>query len=124
MRILLLGSLLLMSFQSWAYLSVSPSHINFGRVEVNRSSLSRTVWVRNLGQEATDVYVRRAYCDFNYSYHDDCFWTLEPGDSCRLTINYRPRSEGYHQCRISVEDDHFRSTSVSANGQGYEREWP
>lgn len=121
MKKILFASLFLFSTSSMAWLQVSPSYVNFGRVAINSYRPSQTLWVRNYGQEPTDVYIRESFCGFEFDINDNCYWTLEPGESCNITVYYRPYREGYDSCRLDVSDDNYSTEYVDIRGQAYER---
>jgi len=123
MKALILITTFLSTFAwtSYAYLNVSPYSINFGRVKIGDYNSSRSIWVRNYGDEPTRVHVRETFCNSDFYISNNCRFELRPNASCTLTVSYRPYSEGYDSCTIEFSNDDYQRTSLRVNGEAVRR---
>ncbi len=99
-------------------LTVSPKIINFGRVKIGGYGFNQqTVHVRNQGQVKVDVRVS-GYCGPHYSVGNSCY-SLNPASSCRIQIDFRPRTPGTHRCTVTVRGSDGSYNNVNIQGAAY-----
>lgn len=119
-RAMFLSTALMFGAVSAQALWVSPSYVSFGQVEVGQSGFMRSVWVQNNLTEDANVTVSSG-CHGEFYTSNGCFGRLPAGGSCNITLQFRPYSEGYKSCSISVYDDRGGWQNVQVNGQGVRR---
>lgn len=117
-RSLLFAALTFGAVSAQAYLFVSPSMLNFGSVPVFQTGFTQSVWVQNGGTTDVDVSVSD-FCsgDFMTSSYA-CSRRLPAGGSCTMSATFRPMSEGYKFCQISLRGSDGSMASVHLSGFG------
>lgn len=104
-----------------AYLTASPSSVNFFNTEVGSFGRSQTVYIRNNSDE-----------DINVNVSDSCFGDLSTSGfcgylsrygSCTIRVEFRPRRAGSQSCNITVRQvtGGFDSVTIYVRGRGVER---
>ena len=86
---------------STSRLSLSKRRLTFGPVRAGRS-VSRTVVLRNRGDEAVECTVRSSARRFRLPGGRERSWTLAPGQAKRVTVRYRSAGAGRHWARLRV----------------------
>jgi Zn-dependent metalloprotease len=83
-----------------AAILVQPEEINFGAVAIGQS-LRRTLIANNAGSEALMLSIVRDG-DAAFSLADDLAFSLEPGTSRTLTVQFSPVHTGQQQAHLAV----------------------
>ena len=79
--------------------------VNFGRVPVRRAR-DRVIRVRNVGQTTFEgLRVRSTHPDFRV--FSRCYRRIEPGDSCRVRVTFRPFRRGSYSARLTFRERGF-----------------
>ncbi len=99
-----------------AHISASPSFVSFYQVNVG-SSQTRYVRISNDGREAVQVSVGGG-CFGDIQTMSACNLTLEPFQSCSVTVRFSPRREGYQSCSFSASGSDGSIATVNVSGQG------
>lgn len=98
-----------------AQLSVSSTTLDFNAIAVG-SSKSLTVLVTNSGQSVlSGINVTEASSSF--SSQSNCLSTLNPGDTCLVTVDYTPLSLSPHSASLTVASS-AGNKIVSLSGSG------
>jgi hypothetical protein len=107
--------------QAHAYLTASPSFVNFFDTEVGGFGPTEMVYVRNNSNEPEEglTVFDNCFGDFQVSNYG-CYGTLPPYGSCSLSIRFEPRSEGLHTCSIQIRSRTSFET-VHVQGRGVKR---
>jgi hypothetical protein len=100
-------------------LFASPSYVSFYNVPVGFSR-SSSVYVRNNGPEAVQVSVNSG-CFGDIHAMSFCNLTLNPGQQCSISIEFRPNRVGSQSCSLNINDYHGGYASVQVSGQGVAR---
>lgn len=80
-------------------LRMSPgAGLNFGTVPVGTSAVAQTITLLNdpnLSPPQTVTFVGKIVVSGNYSETDNCPYSLAPGSSCTVTVNFKPSASGH-----------------------------
>jgi hypothetical protein len=97
--------------------SLSPSSLNFGNVNVGSVSSSQIVTVSNTGNAALSISSITASSEFGVYNH--CPSTLSAGQNCIVSVAFSPTSTGTQTGLLSVADNAIGSPqTVSLMGVG------
>ena len=104
-----------------AYLTASPSSVNFFNTEVGSFGRSQTVYIRNNSDEDVNVNVSDS-CFGDFSTSGFCGY-LSRWNSCSIRVQFRPRRAGSQSCNITVRQitGGFDSVTIYVRGRGVER---
>lgn len=87
-------------------LRISPgAGLNFGSVPVGTSAAPQTVTLLNdpsLTNPQTVTFVGKVVVTGNYSETDNCPFSLAPGASCTLTVNFKPSAVGHDAGSLAI----------------------
>jgi len=83
---------------------LSPTSLNFGTVEVGRTTMAQTVTVTNAGNSTLDITSIGLEDVDNYLRFNSCPTTLPAGSSCNFAIAFAPQSVGDLSSRVQVHD--------------------
>lgn len=108
---------LVLSPLAQASIYASPSSVNFGSVEVGRSSF-RTVSFYNNGDQDVSVNFSNCFGDIDASTFS-CR-SIRAHGSCSVSVTFRPRNAGGSNCslRANVVQGGSGSAYVSISGRG------
>lgn len=107
---------------AFASLDVYPTYINFGTVNSDYSNGARRyVTIRNNDNEELSLSISNS-CYFDFNVFDRCYYDLAPGQSCELSIDFRPRRDGYRSCYVRINArsplrSYYKSISISGRGE-------
>jgi|HubBroStandDraft_1064217.scaffolds.fasta_scaffold00014_53 hypothetical protein len=108
-------------------LRMSPgAGLNFGSVPVHTSAVAQTVTLLNdpsLTSPQTVTFVGKVVVSGNYSETDDCPFSLAPGGSCTLTVNFKPSAVGHDPGSLAINyttntNSSFQTQPVYLLGSG------
>jgi len=86
--------------------TLSPSSVNFGTVQVNRATKSKTVTLTNTGNSTLHITtIKTTPPGGIYQQFTDCGATLAPGATCNIHVQFGPLDPGQVQGTIAVSDD-------------------
>ncbi len=103
-------------------LGVSPLSIDFGDVEVGKSSASKIITVTNTGTAV--LYVAGVTtsgtnaADFTIVNNGCMYKTLIPSQSCTVEIQFKPGTEGSKSAEIKVVSSNAGTSIISLIGKG------
>lgn len=102
-------------------LSLSPSTLRFGEVEVGYSSSKMTSTVTNSGTVSLSI-TKIALSGTNpaeYSQTNNCVGTLAANATCSITVTFNPTAEGAQDASVTITDDTSDgSNTLSLTGSG------
>ena len=97
-----------------AYLSISPSSMEFGSVKIGTQD-RQMFFINNIGNENVQIFSCSVFgafeCDLN------CFGMLFPGQSCSGSITFQPRDEHYEFESVYINTNSF-PVNMSVHGYG------
>ena len=107
--------------EAQAYLTASPASVNFFTTEVGSIGRTQTIWIRNNSDEDVNVSTNHS-CYGGFHVSGFCGYLGRWG-SCTLTVQFRPRREGYQSCSINVRQTSggFDQVHIHVSGRGVER---
>lgn len=115
----LISFVTLFSIQSFAYLTASPSMVNFGQVSAkNYSYNTRSVTIFNQSDKAVTVDVS-AICPMEFRVQSSCYGQIYPNSTCSINVIYTPNNPGYHSCNITLRSSDYSTGYVSVSGSAY-----
>jgi len=94
-----------------ASLSVLPSFVSFGEVEINGIQHTQSVSVYNWGTDPASITINSLCAPYFNVMSLSCFGQLSPNGSCSIQIQFTPQQAGTYSCQIYVG---FQSVSVNA----------
>ncbi|MCM2280965.1 MAG: choice-of-anchor D domain-containing protein [Bdellovibrionaceae bacterium] len=109
----------LVSLSAWpvqAWLSASRTYVSFPTVKVGRA-WEDSVSITNFGPEAASGLMVSDTCYLDFSAVHTCFFELQAGQSCNLTVRYQPSRAGRHTCSMTVTSLGQGMVTVSFEGQ-------
>lgn len=83
-------------------LTLSPTSANFGNEAVGGTSANKTFTLSNpsaIAVTVTSIGISASYTGFS-----DCPDSLPPGDSCTITLSFRPTTTGTITGKLTVND--------------------
>jgi hypothetical protein len=88
-------------------LRMSPgAGLNFGGVTAGKSSVAQTITLLNDPADpnsgTVDLISKIAVVKGSYTETDDCPFSLAPGASCTLTVQFKPTGKGFNQGKLSI----------------------
>lgn len=95
-----------------AWLSFSPSVLDFGDIPVGAPNVARSITVTNAGNAPWTAGALMLATPFFVS--STCGATLAPGASCVLTINYTPSQVGSFSAQLSLAGNQLAAPSLIA----------
>lgn len=121
LRFTLLLSISAFAVSANAFLTASPSYVNFGNVPVGNFGSNQTVWVQNNSDEPADIQISdTCFGDFDIQKYS-CWRRLQAHESCTISGSFQPHSEGYKSCSMNLYASQGGSASISFSGTGYRR---
>jgi len=106
-----------------AYISASPSFVNFGQVDINSWEKSQTVHIYNWGDEDVNLTISDA-CPWDFDFQHYFCHSLGANQSCSMTVKFSPNSVGYKSCTAYIYSSGGGSTSIHVSGQGVDQDSP
>lgn len=99
--------------------AASPSSLAFGQVTVDQTSAAQQVTVSSTGSAALNLGASNASGDFVVA-SNTCGGPLQPGQSCTLSLTFKPTTTGARQglLTIATDDPAHPSLQVSLTGEG------
>jgi hypothetical protein len=104
-----------------AVLTISPSSVDCGTVDVGSQSKPSTVTVSNTGGGSAAVAVALSGADASQFALDSdaCSGaTLAPGESCSVTVHFSPQATGPHSATLTASAIGVTPVSASLTGTG------
>lgn len=108
-------------------LRMSPAAgLNFGSVPVGSSGMSQTIMLLNdpsLTPPQTVTFEGKVVVTGNYSETDNCPFSLAPGSSCTMTVNFTPSAKGHNPGNLAINyttnsSNSFQTQTVYLLGTG------
>ncbi|MBC7195252.1 MAG: choice-of-anchor D domain-containing protein, partial [Caldisericia bacterium] len=98
-----------------------PKNLDFGKVEVNKISNSKQVYIKNTGDldiKINDLQITGKNSDEFLIINNFCKdKTLKKGDECGFEVVFKPKSEGLKEGKLIKESE--PKIEISLYGQGY-----
>lgn len=91
--------------QNGPVVSLSPTSLNYGSIEVGRTTLPQTVILTNTGNATLEITSITLEDFDDYRRFNSCPTTLPPGSSCNFSVAFAPQSVGNLSTVIQVHDN-------------------
>jgi len=116
--IIALAFAILFAIPSIADVTVSPTTMMFGSIKAGSYGFDQqTAYVRNTGDSPVSVKVKR-FCPQDFSVSHNCYGSLPRYFQCQVTVQFSPKSVGYHSCSYSVRSSKG-TTYINISGRGH-----
>jgi hypothetical protein len=100
-----------------AAVSLNPTSVNFGSVDVGTVSPQQSVTLTNTGNATLNITSVTTASPFTVNNH--CSSTLNAGDSCTIALNFAPTAGGTANGTLTIADSALNSPqTVSLTGVG------
>jgi hypothetical protein len=109
-------------------LRMSPAAgLNFGSVPVNTPAAAQTITLLNdpsVTPQQTVTFAGKIVVTGNYSETDNCPYSLAPGSSCTLTVNFTPPNKKHNPGTLAINyttnsNNSFQTQTVYLLGTGH-----
>ncbi len=96
---------------------ITPAYLNFGQIEIGKSSPEQTITIRNPGNPdapASSVALKLAGIEAmgDYAIKNGCPPVLAPGGQCQVQVRFQPHATGPRSGLIVIADNTPRGTQV------------
>jgi pimeloyl-ACP methyl ester carboxylesterase len=101
-----------------------PASVNFGPVVVNVSSSPHPITLTNTGNSPLSIsgITMTGANPGDFSESNNCGNSVAAGNSCTLTLTFKPKTQGPRRASLSIADDSVDSPQqVSLSGSGFTR---
>jgi hypothetical protein len=83
--------------------SLFPNSLNFGKVQVGKTSSPKKVSFTNIGNSGMKISSIKVSGDFVEK--NDCGKSLAVGKSCTIQVSFKPTQKGTHKGTVSISDN-------------------